>query len=68
MPSSGYLIVNLLLGSCGAGYLLYGRRNANLTATICGLLLMVVPMLISATLPLLLVGAVLLAVPFLLRG
>lgn len=68
MPSSGYLLVNLLLGSCGAGYLLYGRRNASLSATLCGLLLIVAPMLVSATLPLLLIGVVLLAVPFLLRG
>lgn len=68
MPSSGFLLVNLLLSSCGAAYLLYGRRNANLSAIVCGLLLLVVPMLVSAMLPLLLLGLVLLLVPLLVRG
>lgn len=68
MPSTSYLVLNLLLGSCGAGYLVYGRRNSHLLATLCGLLLMVVPALISAPALLLTVGLVLMAVPFLLRG
>ncbi len=68
MPSTTVLLLNVLLGSIGAGYMVYGRRNNHLLATICGLLLMVVPALISAPLPLLLAGSAVMAVPFLLRG
>ena len=32
-------LLNVLLGSIGAGYMVYGRRNNHLLATICGLLL-----------------------------
>ena len=39
-----------------------------LLATICGLLLMVVPSLISAPLPLVLAGMAVMALPFLLRS
>ncbi len=68
MPSTSVLLLNVLLGSIGAGYMVYGRRNHHLQATLCGLLLMVVPSLISAPLPLLLAGTALMAVPFLLRS
>jgi len=70
MPSvsTGYLVLNLVLGSFGAGYLLYGRKNSNMLALFSGLLLMVVPALISAPLPLFLTGLLLLALPFLFRG
>jgi len=65
MPSTSVLLLNVLLGSIGAGYMLYGRRNNHLLATICGLLLIVVPALISAPLPLLLAGMALMALPLL---
>ncbi|MCX5957450.1 MAG: hypothetical protein NTW51_13870 [Cyanobacteria bacterium] len=68
MPSTSVLLLNLLLGSIGAGYMVYGRRNNHLLATICGLLLIVVPALISAPLPLLLAGMALMALPLLLRS
>jgi hypothetical protein len=69
MPSTTLLLLNVLLGSIGAGYMVYGRRNNHLLASICGLLLMVVvPALISAPLPLLLAGTAVMAVPFLLRS
>jgi predicted cobalt transporter CbtA len=68
MPSTSVLLLNLLLGSIGAGYMVFGRRNNHLLATICGLLLIVVPALISAPLPLLLVGMALMALPLLLRS
>jgi predicted cobalt transporter CbtA len=68
MPSTSVLLLNVLLGSIGAGYMLYGRRNNHLMATICGLLLIVVPALISAPLPLLLAGMALMALPLLLSS
>jgi hypothetical protein len=68
MPSLPSLLLTLVISSLGSGYLLYGRRNAHPIATLCGVLLMAVPMLVSGPVPLLLIAAVLLAVPFLLRG
>ena len=67
MPTPTYLFLNLLLGAFGAGYMLYGRRNGHFLATLCGLVLMVGPALISAPVPLLLGGLVVMAVPFLWR-
>ena len=68
MPSPTVLLLNVLLGSIGAGYMLYGRRNNHLLATLAGLLLMVVPALISAPIPLMLAGMAVMALPFLLRS
>lgn len=68
MPSPSILFLNLFLGSCGAAYMLYGRRNDHGIAKLCGLALMVAPMLISAPLPLTLGAVVVMALPFLLRN
>jgi predicted cobalt transporter CbtA len=68
MPSTTVLLLNVLLGAIGGGYLVYGRRNHHLLASLCGLLLMVGPFLISAPLPLVLAGIAVMALPFLLRG
>ena len=68
IPSTTVLTLNVLLGSIGAGYLVYGRRNHHLLASLCGLLLMVVPALFSTPLPLVLAGMAVMALPFLLQG
>jgi hypothetical protein len=45
MPSDPSLLqlLNLLIGSVGLGYLLYGRKQSNALALGCGVLLMLVP-------------------------
>jgi len=68
MPSPSVLFLNLFLGSCGAAYMLYGRRNDHVLATVCGLTLIVGPAFIAAPLPLLLGAVVVMAIPFLLRN
>jgi hypothetical protein len=68
MPSTASLLLTLLISSLGSGYLLYGRRNAHPVASLCGVLLMAVPLLVSGMIPLLLIAGLLLAVPFLARG
>lgn len=68
MPSPTLLMLNLLLGSIGAGYMLYGRRNSHLLASLCGLLLIVGPALIPAPIPLILAGTAVMALPLLLRS
>jgi hypothetical protein len=67
MPSTTVLLLNVLLGAIG-GYVVYGRRNHHLLASLCGLLLLtVVPALFSTPLPLVLTGMAVMALPFLLR-
>jgi hypothetical protein len=68
MPSPTVLVLNVVLGSIGAGYMVYGRRNNHLLASLSGLLLMVGPALISAPLPLVLAGMVVMGLPFLTRS
>jgi len=68
MPSTTVLVLNVVLGSIGAGYMVYGRRNSHLLASLCGLLLMVGPALISNPLLLVLAGMAVMALPFLLRS
>ena len=57
----------LLFGSFGLGYLIYGKRQKAPIALACGVLLMVFPYFISNSWAMVLVGAALLALPWLLR-
>ena len=63
----GSLFLMVLFGSLGFGYLLYGRRQRSLVAGVCGLLLLIVPYVIVSYVPLLVVGCVLAALPFVVR-
>ncbi|MEB3263024.1 MAG: hypothetical protein VKJ66_01485 [Synechococcus sp.] len=67
MPSPGALMLNLMLGFVGMAYLLYGRRESALVPLVCGILLLIAPYLVPGTWPQLLVGAVLIALPWVLR-
>lgn len=68
MPTTTVLLLNVVLGSIGAGYLAYGRRNSHLPASLCGLVLIIGPALIPAPLPMVLAAGAVMAIPFLLRG
>jgi len=50
------------------GYFLYGRKQKNPIALVCGVLLMAFPMFVSNTYAIVAVGAVLSALPFLFRN
>jgi hypothetical protein len=67
MPSPADLMLNLMLGFVGMAYLLYGRKQEALVPMVSGLLLMIAPYFVPGTLPQLLLGLVLMALPFLLR-
>lgn len=67
MPSPGELLIGLILGSIGAGYCVYGRKNGRVLALACGLLLMVFPYVVAGFWPQLGIGVVLLALPWLFR-
>jgi hypothetical protein len=59
------LVLGFVAGVFGMAYFVYGKRAARLTPMICGGLLCVYPYFISSTLWLCVVGALLLAAPFL---
>ena len=62
------LMVSLIFGSVGFGFLLYGKNAGQVAPIGAGLGLMVVPYFIPNLVVLIIVCAVLMAVPFVIRG
>ena len=60
----GSLIWGMLFGAIGMGYCLYGRQQRTPIPLICGVGLIAFPYVVSGTLLTLLVGAVLMAIPW----
>ena len=60
------LIVGLLAGALGAGYFVYGKRQAKIIPMVAGALLCIYPYFIDGALWLVLIGLALAAAPFLL--
>ncbi|HET7452611.1 MAG TPA: hypothetical protein VFL12_07705 [Thermoanaerobaculia bacterium] len=65
MPAPGQLFIGLVAGAIGLGYFVYGKREGRFAPMLCGIALCVYPYLVAGTLWLCLVGAALLAAPFL---
>ena len=65
--STSVLLLGVLLSSVGFGYFLYGRKQRAGIPLACGIVLMVIPYLISSVLVLLLAGIVVGAVPWIWR-
>lgn len=61
------LVWGMLFGAIGVGYFIYGKRQSALVPLACGLLLMVFPYFFSSAWALVLVGAVLMAIPYFVR-
>jgi hypothetical protein len=61
------LLWGLLFGSIGLGFFIYGRKQRAVVPLVCGLALMVFPYLVSNTILLVGIGAVLIAIPYFLR-
>jgi len=61
------LFWGVLFSSLGLGYLVYGRRQKAPVPLVCGFALMVFPYFVAKTLLLVLIGAVLAAVPFFVK-
>lgn len=62
------LLWGLLFGSIGLGFFLYGKRQQAFVPLLSGLALMVFPYFVSSTLALVLIGAALVALPWLVRA
>ena len=60
------LFVGILAGAIGTGYFIYGKRQTRIAPMVAGALLCVYPYFVDGLLWLILIGAVLLALPFLL--
>jgi len=66
MPSGLTLMVYILTGVGGMAYFVYGKKQQNIAFLVAGVCLCVYPYMVSSIVALILVGAVLLAAPFLL--
>ena len=61
------LFLGLIFGSVGTGYFVYGKKQKKMMAFIAGIGLCVFPYAISNTVVLVLVGILLMALPFVFR-
>jgi hypothetical protein len=62
------LMLSLLFGMAGMGFVVYGKKAAQVIPMVAGLLLMVVPYFISSVMIMLIVCVGLSAAPFVIRG
>lgn len=62
-----WLLWGLLFGSVGAGYFLYGRKQARMVPLACGLLLMLYPYFVGSAWAMVTIGLLLMAIPYFVR-
>jgi len=65
--STATLLWGLLFGSIWVGFFIYGKRQSMIVPLVCGVALMVYPYFVSNVWLLLLIGLVLMAIPYFLR-
>ena len=65
--STSSLLWGVLFGSIGLGFVIYGRRQRAVVPLICGLALMVFPYFVSNAILLVVIGVVLVAIPYFFR-
>ncbi len=63
----GVLLWGLLFSSIGFGLFLYGRKQRAVVPLVCGLALMIYPYFLSNLILLVVIGAVLTALPYFFR-
>ena len=67
MESTSQIIWGLVLGSIGLGFFLYGKKQKALVPFVVGLLLFVIPYIITNVYLLVLTGCFLMAVPYFVK-
>ena len=67
MGSMAVLLWGLLFGSIGFGFFLYGKKQKAVVPLITGIALCVVPYFIANVYALVMVGVILMAIPFFVR-
>jgi hypothetical protein len=65
--SASSLLLGVLFGSVGLGFVIYGRKQHTIVPLLCGLALMLVPYFITSAVLLFVVGLTLVAVPYFVR-
>lgn len=65
--SESSLFLGLLFGSIGTGFLLYGRKQRAVVPLLCGLALIIYPFFVSSSTLLVVIGVVLIAIPYFVR-
>ena len=61
------LLWGVLFGSIGLGYFVYGKKQRAVVPLLCGMGLMAFPYFVSNTVLLILIGAILSALPYFVR-
>jgi hypothetical protein len=61
------LLWGLLFGSIGLGFFIYGKKQKTVVPLFCGLAMMIFPYFVSNTILLVIVGIVLIAIPYFFR-
>ena len=62
-----WLVLNIVFGAIGSGYLIYGKRQYDVPFLVAGFVLCIYPWFVSNTLLTAIIGVIVTAVPFLLR-
>jgi len=62
-----WLLWGLLFGSIGLGFFIYGRKQRAIVPLLCGLALMIFPYFVSSTLLVVVIGVVLVGIPYFVR-
>jgi len=60
------LVIGIFTGAIGVGYFMYGKRQAKFVPLLAGMMLCVYPYFVDGVVWLVLVGAALMAAPFLI--
>jgi len=67
MGSESELLWGVLFGSVGLGFFVYGKKQTMVVPLVCGLALMVYPYFMPNAIALVLIGLVLVAIPYFFR-
>jgi hypothetical protein len=60
------LVIGILAGAIGVGYFMYGKRQTKFAPLLCGMALCVYPYFVDSVAWLVVIGAALMAAPFLI--
>lgn len=67
MDSIALVMWGIVFSSIGFGYFIYGKKQSDLVALICGILLIGYPYFVTNTYILILIGIVIMAIPYFLN-
>jgi hypothetical protein len=67
MDTSSTIVLGILFGAIGLGYIIYGRRQRRGIALLSGVLLCAIPFFVPNIIIILLIGIALMTLPFFIR-